>query len=180
MNRSVVIKSIAGAPARLMTLTLVALGAAALAASGPAIWRSLEEVSLRPHAPDWVLFLGLPLQVQVHVGAAIAALAIGTIILLLPKGKGPHKALGWSRVVAMATTAASSLFITGLNGDLYSAIHLLTGWTLIALPMAVVAIRKRNVMTHRRMMTSLYIGGLVLAGLFSFIPGRFMFEFLFG
>lgn len=167
-------------PARTMTWALVGLGAAALAASGPAILRSLEGVSFRPHAPDWALFLGLPLQIQVHVLAAVAALALGTIILALPKGRGPHKALGWSWVVAMATTAASSLFITGLNGDFYSAIHLLTGWTLIALPMAVVAIRKRNVMTHRRIMTGLYIGGLLLAGLFSFIPGRFMFEFLFG
>lgn len=167
-------------PARAMMLTLVALGAAALAASGPSILRSLDGVPFRPHAPDWTLFFALPLQIQIHVGAAIAALAIGTIILLLPKGRGPHKALGWSWVAAMTTTAASSLFITGLNGDLYSAIHLLTGWTLIALPMGVVAIRKRNVMTHRQIMTSLYIGGLVLAGLFSFIPGRFMFEFLFG
>lgn len=167
-------------PARTMTWALLGLGAAALAASAPAILRSVDGVSFQPHAPDWALFLVLPLQIQIHVVAAIAALAIGTIILLLPKGKGPHKALGWSWVAAMATTAASSLFITGLNGDFYSAIHLLTGWTLIALPMAVVAIRKRNVMTHRRIMTRLYIGGLIVAGLFSFIPGRFMFEFLFG
>lgn len=167
-------------PARTFTWALVGLGAAALAASGPAILRSLDGVSIRPRAPDWPLFMALPLQVQVHIVAAVGALAIGTIILMLPKGRGPHKVLGWSWVAAMAVTAASSLFITGLNGDFYSAIHLLTGWTLIALPMAVAAIRRRNVLAHRRIMTGVYAGGLLLAGLFSFIPGRFMFDFFLG
>ena len=77
-------------------------------------------------------------------------------------------------------TAASSLFITGLNGDSYSLIHLLTGWTLIALPMALVAIRQKKVIMHKRMMTGLFVGGLVVAGAFTFIPGRMMWAVFFG
>ncbi len=163
-----------------LTLALVGLGAIAIAPILPGVLARLQSVPIRPHAPDWTLFAALPLQVQVHVSAAIAALAIGCVILALPKGRGPHKALGWSWVAAMTATAVSSLFITGLNGDFYSFIHLLTGWTLIALPMGIFAIRKSNVAAHRRHMTGIFIGGLIVAGALSFIPGRFMFEFVFG
>lgn len=56
----------------------------------------------------------------------------------------------------MATTAVSSLFMTGLNGNSYSFIHLLTGWTLIVLPIGAFAIRNRNVIARRRAMTGMY------------------------
>ncbi len=130
--------------------------------------------------PDWALWAQLPWVVQLHIIAALAALAIGTVILLRPKGRGLHKVLGWSWVAAMGVTALSSLFITGLNGDFYSLIHILSGWTIVALPMAVFAIRNRKVEAHRRAMTGMFVGGLVIAGALTFIPGRFMFEFLFG
>ncbi len=101
------------------------------------------------------------------------------VILSLPKGRGLHKPLGWLWVTAMGVTAVSSLFMTGLNGNFYSLIHLLTGWTLIALPMGVFAIRNRNVLAHRRAMTGMFLGGLIVAGAFAFLPGRFMFELFF-
>lgn len=163
----------------LFSYALVALAAVAIAPAIPYAWRYAQTTEVRPHAPDWALFAALDPQIKIHIAGALAALLIGTIILLLPKGRGPHKLLGWTWVVAMTVTAVSSLFITGLNGGFYSFIHLLSGWTLIALPMAIFAIRRRNVAMHRRNMTSLFIGGLIIAGTFSFIPGRFMFEFFF-
>jgi len=132
------------------------------------------------HGPDWALWRELPWVVQLHIFAALTALAIGTAILFRPKGTGFHKTLGWSWVTAMGTTAISSLFITGLNGNYWSIIHLLSGWTLIALPMAIYAIRNRKVQTHKRAMTGMFVGGLLVAGGLTFIPGRFMFEFFFG
>jgi uncharacterized membrane protein len=164
---------------RILQFALVGLSATAIAPIAPAIWRHASTAEIRPHAPDWTLFAALAPQIKIHVAAAIGALAIGLVIWLLPKGTRPHKALGWSWVIAMTTTAISSLFITGLNGDFYSFIHLLSGWTLIALPMAIFAIRKRDVILHRRHMTGIFVGGLVIAGALSFIPGRFMFEFFF-
>jgi uncharacterized membrane protein len=131
------------------------------------------------HAPAWGLWFELSPQTQVHLVAALTALAVGFVILSLPKGRGLHKPLGWLWVAAMGLTAATSLFITGLNGDSYSLIHLLTGWTLIALPMGVFAIRNRNVLAHRRAMTSMFLGGLIVAGAFAFLPGRFLFELFF-
>jgi uncharacterized membrane protein len=130
--------------------------------------------------PDWALWRELSPVIQLHIFAAVAALLIGTAILLRPKGRGLHKALGWSWVISMGTTAVSSLFITGLNGGFYSFVHLLSGWTIVALPMAIFAIRRRNVAAHRSAMTGMFVGGLIVAGALAFLPGRFMFEFFFG
>ena len=133
-----------------------------------------------PHAPDWALWIALPLKIKIHVLAALTALGIGTIILFRRKGTGFHKTLGWTWVIAMATTAISSLFITGVNGNAYSFIHLFSGWTIIGLPMAIYAIRNRKIETHKRAMTGMFVGGLLIAGALTFLPGRFMFEFLLG
>lgn len=137
-------------------------------------------VDVAPHAPNWSLWMALPLTIKIHIIAALTALGIGTIILFRPKGTGFHKTLGWTWVIAMGTTAVSSLFITGLNGDAYSFIHLLSGWTIIGLPMAIYAIRNRKVEAHKRAMTGMFVGGLLIAGALTFLPGRFMFEFLLG
>lgn len=144
----------------------------------PYITRRLGDISV--HAPNWALWADVSWVVIFHVATALSALLIGTIILFRRKGTGFHKTLGWSWVIAMAATAISSLFITGLNGNYWSIIHLLSGWTIIALPMGVWAIRNRKVDAHRRTMTRMFVGGLVVAGLLTFIPGRIMFETFFG
>lgn len=156
-----------------------------LAVLAVALWPLAPEIAARlsaiqPHAPEWPLWIRLPLAVKLHIVAALTALGVGLIILFRPKGTGFHKTLGWTWVIAMGTTAVSSLFITGLNGNFYSFIHLLSGWTIIGLPMAVYAIRRRKVDTHKRAMTGMFVGGLLVAGAFAFLPGRFMFEFLLG
>ena len=46
--------------------------------------------------------------------------------------------------------------------------------------MAIYAIRNRKVETHKRAMTGMFVGGLLIAGALTFLPGRFMFEFLLG
>lgn len=144
----------------------------------PDIFRRAGQVSL--HAPNWAMWAELNWVIQLHIVAALSALAIGTAILLQRKGSKLHKTLGWGWVFAMATTAISSLFITGLNGNFWSIIHLLSGWTIIALPMAIFAIRNRKVDAHKRAMTGMFVGGLLVAGALTFIPGRFMFEMFFG
>lgn len=159
-------------------VAVLAIMVAALAPFWPAILRALTQ--LNPHPPDWAAWAQLPATVQAHVAAAVVALGIGIVILLKPKGTGFHKTVGWAWVLAMGATAVSSLFITGLNGDFYSLVHLLSGWTIVALPMGVVAIRNRKVIAHKRAMTGIFVGGLLVAGSFAFLPGRFMFEFLLG
>jgi uncharacterized membrane protein len=56
----------------------------------------------------------------------------------------------------------------------WSPIHLLAIYLLIMLPLAVRHARRHAVAQHRRAMTSIFLGALVVAGLFTFMPGRIM------
>lgn len=134
----------------------------------------------RIHAPDFGLLAEAPVTIRIHVAAALTALLIGTVLLLGVKGNTLHRTLGWTWVIAMATTAVSSLFIRQINPGSFSLIHLLSGWTIIALPMAVYAARKHRVLQHRRAMTGMFVGGLIVAGALTFLPGRLMWRMFFG
>ena len=56
----------------------------------------------------------------------------------------------------------------------WSPIHLLAIYTLAMLPLAVLHARRHRVPNHKRAMISIFIGGLVIAGAFTFVPGRIM------
>ena len=133
-----------------------------------------------PRAPDLAPLASAPPVIQLHVAGALTALAVGTVLLLGVKGTQRHRGLGWAWVVAMATTAISSLFIHTINPGGFSLIHLISGWTIVALPMAVYAARRHRVAVHRRSMTAMFVGGLLIAGAFAFLPGRLMWAVFFG
>jgi uncharacterized membrane protein len=132
------------------------------------------------HAPRLDLLAQQPLKVQIHIAAALLAFSLGLVLFAAPKGTLPHRTLGWIWVVFMATVAASSLFMTGLNGDAYSWIHMLSGYVLISLPAGVIAARRHKVLVHQRTMTGLFLGGMVIAGAFTFFPGRLMWRVIIG
>jgi uncharacterized membrane protein len=135
---------------------------------------------VHPHAPDLGLVAHAPLAIQLHLFAVLIAFAIGVVLLAGVKGTMVHRTLGWTWVIAMMTGAVSSLFIRMINHGALSYIHLLSGWTIIVLPMAVFFARTRRVRLHARFMTGLFTGGLILAGLLAFMPGRLMWQMWFG
>jgi uncharacterized membrane protein len=125
--------------------------------------------------------LAAPLWVQVHAFAALAGLVLGSVQLAAPKGRLPHRRLGWLWVMLLATVAASSFFIhTICSFGAFSAIHLLSLATLALLPLAVLHARRHRVKRHSRAMVLLFSGALVLAGFFTLSPGRIMHDVLFG
>ena len=67
-----------------------------------------------------------------------------------------------------------------INPGGFSLIHLLSGWTIISLPMAIYAVRRGKVQAHRRAMTGMFVGGLLVAGALTFLPGRLMWAIFFG
>lgn len=119
--------------------------------------------------------------VQVHAFVAMAAFVLGVVQLAAPKGTIPHRTIGWIWVVLMVTIAASSFWIheIGLIGP-FSPIHLLSIFTLVMLPLAVMHARRHRVDRHRKTMTGIFIGALVVAGLFTLLPGRIMHAVAFG
>lgn len=135
----------------------------------------------KPHLRvNFTPLLEASMQIKIHVAGALSAFSIGVVLLLAPKGFRFHKTLGWAWVVAMAVTAVSSFFITGIFQNTYSPIHALSAWTLIGLPFGISAIRQRNVQKHRQTMTGMFVGGMAIAGLFTFLPGRLMWSLFVG
>jgi uncharacterized membrane protein len=113
--------------------------------------------------------------IQIHAFAAIGAFALGLIQFAAPKGTLPHRTIGWIWVALMAAIALSSFFIHEIKmvGP-FSPIHLLSIFTLIMLPLAVLHARRHNVKWHRGAMIGIFIGALLVAGAFTFVPGRIM------
>jgi uncharacterized membrane protein len=119
--------------------------------------------------------------IQIHAFAAMAALAIGVVQLSAPKGTLPHRAIGAAWVLLMLVVCVSSFFIHTIRlWGPWSPIHLLSIFTLGSLPLAVWYAHRHDVAHHRLATISIFVGGLVIAGLFTFVPGRIMHAVLFG
>lgn len=128
---------------------------------------------------DLAPLLTAPVEIQIHAYGAIVTFVIGLVLLFAPKGFRLHRTLGWTWVATMSITAISSFFISSFSPVHFSPIHALSAWTMIGLPMGIAAIRRRKVQDHRKKMTGMFVGGMMIAGLFSFLPGRLMFSLFF-
>jgi len=124
-------------------------------------------------------FLSSPLVVQLHVSAALAALLLGLVQFALPKGGVRHRIMGYAWIGLMLGVALSSFGIVGASGR-YSWIHLISIYVVIALPVAVLHARHGRITTHRWSMIGMFLGALVITGLFTLLPGRLMHGVVFG
>jgi uncharacterized membrane protein len=125
--------------------------------------------------------LDAPLQIPLHAFAAMAAFVLGAVQLAAPKGTLPHRTLGWIWVGLMMTVALSSFWIHQIRllGP-WSPIHLLSIFTLVVIPLGVWRAHRHEVADHRLIMTLVFSGALVIAGLFTLLPGRIMHAVVFG
>lgn len=120
--------------------------------------------------------------VQIHASTAIAAFVIGAFVLWRKKGTALHTALGRLWVVLMLVVATSALFINDIRmiGP-FSPIHIFVITTYVGIAQGLWAIMvTRDVGAHRAAMQGTYVGALLLAGAFTFLPGRRMHAVLFG
>ena len=121
------------------------------------------------------------LPIQIHAFAAMGTFVIGLVQLAAAKGNTRHRLLGWLWVASMALVAASSFFIHEIDQWRgFSLIHLLSIQVLVSLPLAVYAARRGDIRRHRFVMVGMFVGALVIAGMFTFLPGRIMHQVLFG
>ena len=119
--------------------------------------------------------------IQLHAFAAMASFVLGIVQLAAPKGTIPHRALGWIWAALMAVVSVTAFFIHEIRlWGLWSPIHLLAIFTLVMLPLGVWHARRHAVQRHRWTMIGLFTGALVIAGLFTFVPGRIMHAVAFG
>lgn len=119
--------------------------------------------------------LDAPIAIQIHVAAVIPAALLGAYLLARPKGTPRRRLLGKIWLALMVITALSSFLIHQINMFFgFSPIHLLSIFVLSGCWGAIVNARKHNIEAHKRIVRSLYFGGIVGAGAFTFFPGRIM------
>lgn len=118
-----------------------------------------------------------------HLGTILPAFIIATYLLLNRKGTAIHKFLGKIYMVLMLFTSLVTLFMpAGVGPALFGHfgfIHILSVFVFYSVTQAYFAIRKGDIKTHKANMVAVYIGGLLIAGGLTFLPGRLMHSWLF-
>jgi uncharacterized membrane protein len=122
--------------------------------------------------------------IQIHVFAAVLALLLGLWQFLGRKGTLPHRLIGWTWIVLLASICISSFFIPGsLFIGPVSVFHALSVYTLWALFMGAKAARDGDVADHKSYMTWIFGLSIVLSAAIAigssggvlnevFFPGR--------
>ncbi len=119
--------------------------------------------------------LSAPVAVQIHVATVVPAAFLGAVLLVRAKGSPGHRLLGRIWMMLMVVTAISTLFIHEINMWAgFSPIHLLSVVMLWSAYQAVRAARLGKIQRHARIVSAMYWGGIVVAGVFTFLPGRIM------
>jgi uncharacterized membrane protein len=129
--------------------------------------------------------LHAPLAVQIHVATVVPAVFIGTYqIFLSRKGAPWHRVLGYIYLVLMTVTSIAALFVHQLmpRGPFwgFSPIHLLVPLTLFGVIGALRGAWTHNIAMHRASMIGVYVGGILIAGSLTLLPGRIMHAVAFG
>ncbi len=118
--------------------------------------------------------------VVAHLTTVMLALPIGISQLILPKGTLRHRTVGYIWLGLMVFTALVSFAIHSINPRGLSAIHLFSVLTLVLAPVIAWRARQGAVVKHRQAVLGLMLGGLAIAGLFTFLPGRVLGQLVFG
>jgi uncharacterized membrane protein len=114
----------------------------------------------------------------VHLVTVLLALPLGAAQLLMPKGGIRHRQMGYAWLGLMTVTALVSFAIHTINPGGLSLIHVLSALTLIMVPVIAIQARRGRIEHHRRAALFLVAGALVIAGFFTFIPGRVLGDLL--
>jgi uncharacterized membrane protein len=106
------------------------------------------------------------------------------LIFFSRKGARFHRAIGYVYLTLMTVTAIAALFIHQIPAiDIvygFGPIHIFSFVTLSGVVGALHGAWTHNIKMHRSSMLGVYIGGLLIAGTFAFLPGRIMHAIVFG
>ena len=132
--------------------------------------------------------LDAPLAIQLHVITVVPAFVLGTWLLFFStKGSRHHRLAGKVYLTLMVLTSLAAICVRSFSsvslgvGPLkLGVIHLFVPLTLNGVWTTLAALRAGDIERHRRSMRGLYFGGLIIAGLLTFMPGRIMYRIFFG
>lgn len=121
----------------------------------------------------------MPPIVALHMTSALLAVPLGGWLLLRAKGTAAHRLAGRLYVALMLIVAVSSFWISGIAGDGWSFLHVLSAAAIYGLIAAIVHARAGRIIRHRRAMLSVYISLLITLG-WAAMPGRSFGNMLWG
>lgn len=125
--------------------------------------------------------LNASLAIQLHAFAAMTAFVLGVVQFAAPKGTLPHRTIGFVWLALMLTIAISSFWIHSIRlWGPWSPIHLISIYVLVMVPVAVFFARRHNIRGHAKTVIGMFVGGLLIAGAFTLVPGRIMHAVAFG
>lgn len=120
----------------------------------------------------------------IHLATVAPCFLIGAWLLVRPKGTPIHKLLGRIYAVLILFTALVTLAMPTEVGprllNHFGFIHFFSFLVLTCVPLAIRGIRRSDVRAHRNNMIGVYVGGILIAGSFTLMPGRMLHEWLFG
>ncbi|PQJ82745.1 DUF2306 domain-containing protein [Polaribacter glomeratus] len=119
-----------------------------------------------------------------HLATVVPCFFMGAYLLSVKKGTPFHKLLGKIYMSLMMITAIITLFMPADVGpqffNHFGYIHLFSFLTLYSVPTAIIAVKKGQVKKHKLKMILLYVGAIIIAGGFTFTPGRYLHSVFFG
>ncbi|MDG1824095.1 MAG: DUF2306 domain-containing protein [Flavobacteriaceae bacterium] len=119
-----------------------------------------------------------------HLATVVPSFIIGTVLLFIKKGTTIHKKAGQIYMILMLITAIITLFMQAQVGprlfNHFGWIHSFSFLTIYTVPTAYIAVKRGNIKSHKRKMILLYFGAIIIAGGFTFFPGRYLHELFFG
>ncbi len=126
--------------------------------------------------------------VQIHVATVVPAFVLGTWLLFgSAKGSPRHRLIGTIYLTLMAITAIAATAIRAFSSAAITIgplklglLHLFVPLTAWSIWRALHHAKRGEIAGHRGAMRGLYFGGLIVAGLLAFMPGRVMYRMFFG
>ncbi len=118
----------------------------------------------------------------IHLATVLLAFTLGTFLLFQKKGTALHRLIGKYFMVLMLVTAIVALFMPAQVGQKFLGhfgfIHLFCLLVFYSVPSAYFAVRKGNIVKHKTNLIGVYVGGILIAGAFAFMPGRLLHKWL--
>ncbi|MHA7129440.1 DUF2306 domain-containing protein [Algoriphagus namhaensis] len=119
-----------------------------------------------------------------HLLTVVPCVFLGGYLLAARKGGLLHRRIGMVYMLLMSLTALIALLIPAGVGprflNHFGYLHLLSFIVIWTVPTALLAAKNGNIKSHQRKMIILYVSAILIAGGFTFFPGRFLHEVFFG
>ena len=120
----------------------------------------------------------------IHLIAVIPCMVMGVyLIYFSKKGANLHRGIGGAYMILMLLQAIVSLGMNARVGpqflNHFGWIHLLSILTIHTVPKSIYYLKKGDIKGHSRSMIILFWAGLIIAGGFTLVPGRYLYNVFF-